>query len=140
MTTPSPDRYTPSDQTVIEVGGIIERAVAEIRKWRTRSTRDLAYAAALQVLSNAMAEELAEGHLAEFRAGPSVDTKRAHLRNVHGLDRESVRYLQHPALNRVHDQITRQADQADPPEEPERDCVICVPGQCPGPECPGSLR
>jgi hypothetical protein len=31
-------------------------------------------------------------------------------------------------------------EQADPPEEPERDCVICVPGQCPGPGCPGSLR
>jgi hypothetical protein len=30
--------------------------------------------------------------------------------------------------------------EADEPDEPERDCVICVPGQCPGPECPGSLR
>jgi hypothetical protein len=37
------------------------------------------------------------------------------------------------------DQADR-ADQADEPDEPERDCVICVPGQCPGPECPGSLR
>ncbi len=25
------------------------------------------------------------------------------------------------------------------PEFPEDECAICVPGQCPGPECPGSL-
>ena len=28
---------------------------------------------------------------------------------------------------------------ADLPGEPERDCAICAPGQCPGSMCPGSL-
>jgi hypothetical protein len=32
-----------------------------------------------------------------------------------------------------------QADEADDPDE-HRDCAICQPGECPGPDCPGSLR
>ena len=77
----------PSDAQIAAVHNAIEDAVRQIGTWTSRAQRDMAYAAALKILADAMAREMTASHLQEFRA-ESLDSKRAHLRDVHQQLRE----------------------------------------------------
>jgi hypothetical protein len=108
----TPDRYPPQAE-IVAANAAIDEALRTIGTWASRAQRDLAYTAALQSIANAMGTETRNSHLAEFRTQPSVDTKRAHLRDNHGQEREAVRHLGHPALNRLHAELTEQAELAE---------------------------